>query len=163
MTHIDIILTETEQRIAKHIGSAREANNLKNNTKDGKMGKQDSLQANIEAVGAEFAVCRYLNVYPDLDMDSWAVADCVYHGYSIDVKWSPRDEADMVAKKKKASMICDIYIRVCGSMPNYKILGYNSSKELFHDSRKTDLGYGETYFIPRSEMRPIENMKKYKK
>ena len=25
MTHIDIILTETEQRIAKHIGSAREA------------------------------------------------------------------------------------------------------------------------------------------
>lgn len=162
MEHAPITLTETEQRIAKHIGRARENNNVSHGTKDGKMGNQDSLQANIEAVGAELSVCKYLNVYPDLDLDSWAVADCTFHGYTIDVKWSPRDEADMVAKKKKPSMICDIYIRVCGTMPNYKILGYNSSKELFHDSRKTDLGYGETYFIPRSEMRPIENMKKYK-
>ena len=145
------------------MGRARENNNITNKTKDGKMGTQDSLQANIEAVGAELAVCKYLNVYPDFDLDSWAVADCIFHGYTVDVKWSHRDEADMVAKKKKPSMTCDIYIRVCGHLPEYKILGYCSGKELFNERRKTNLGYGETYFIPRKELQDIGKMKGYTK
>jgi len=158
MKHVK--LNEAEVRLAKHLGKAREEMNK--TTKDMKMGNQDSLSTNIEAVGAELAVCKYLNLYPDTDTSSWAVADCIFHGFTIDVKWSKSHRSNLVAKKKPANKTCNIYVQVTGEMPNYKINGYCSAKQLFSEDSKTDLGYGETYLVLNSKLKDIENLIKYK-
>jgi hypothetical protein len=158
MKHVK--LNEAEMKLAKYLGNAREEMNK--STTDMKVGNQDSLSTNIEAVGAELAVCKYLNLYPDTDTSSWAVADCVFHGFTIDVKWSKSHRSNLVAKKKPANKTCNMYVQVTGEMPNYKINGYCSAKQLFSERQKTDLGYGETYLVLNSELKDIENLIKYK-
>jgi len=153
---IEIKLTENEQRLAKFIARSRYENARANNVKDMKMGGQSNEETDLEGFGAELAYCKLMNLFPDLDTDSYPNFDCISRfGVTIDVKTTKRKNGHLLATLKKKNNPPDKYVLVVGEFPSYKIVGEIGSEEFLQDVNIKDFGRGRGYALTQIELNPL--------
>ena len=154
-----ITLTIPEQRLAQFLAKSRYETNRRKGTTNLKVSPETVEIIELEGISAELAFCRYINVYPDLDLtiSDW---DCVLpNGAKVDVKTTMHQNGKLLSHLNKKSKQIDVFVLAIGKFPTYRFAGYALSSELLNDSRLTDLGYGPTYAIPQSELRDIEELR----
>ena len=79
-----VTLTESEWVIATHIAHLRQAQNKSAGLPDQRQSKAVDLITINYAL--ELAVAKGLNLYPDLEFMRPGIEDCMYRGWTIDVK-----------------------------------------------------------------------------
>ncbi len=158
MTH-RVILTEDEERLATYLGKSRAKVNRSSGVSDKKIGPQDGKQADIDAMGAEMAAAKYLNVFPDLTLgprQGTADLRLIHKNYTIDVKHTKIEGGNLLAALWKKLEHSDIYILVTGTMPTYNVVGWAWNYELLNKRNVGDLGYGSTYIMGQKDLRSFE-------
>ena len=152
-------LNDGEQRLAKFIATCREANNealrKRGKIKDRKHSEGPSIDFNINAYGAEIAVCRLLNKCPDMTthVNDGGHFDLVASGRTVDVKWRRHPNSSLLVThwKNREGKRCDIYILVTGEIPSYVVVGYAYKEQIF----KTEM-ISETVINPTGGQNPYE-------
>jgi hypothetical protein len=154
-----IKLSKIEQSICKVLAQKRHDNNRKNNVNNSKIGDQSDFETDLEGIAAEFAFCKIHNIFPDLSIHVRSSksgtdkkGDCVYNGYSIDVKTTKYKTGKLLAVTWKDSDSVDIYALMVGSFPNYEFKGFMLSGDLLSPERIGNLGYGDTYIAQQEEL-----------
>lgn len=153
-----VVLNDAEQKLAKYLAKSRYFNARNNGKPDLKMGSQSNWETDLEGIAGEIAACRYFNVYPDTDIDLTVLPefDFISHkGSKVDVKTTKHLNGRLLATKKKLGTDCDAYVLVVGEFPEYRIVGWATSDELFQDKNLIDLGYGEGYALTQDKLHKI--------
>ncbi len=130
-----MILNETEGMIIKMMAQSRIAHNRKHNYKDTLYLDKDPTLAEINYLGAEFAFCKQFNIYPDLDHLQPKEYDCIFNGYTVDVKHTERPHGRLIVKNKKWTKIPDYFVLMIGTFPEYQYAGNFKGSELLRASR----------------------------
>jgi hypothetical protein len=122
------ILNPIEQKLVKHMAEQRQfMNRIQGAVNKKKNTSMTPMQTEIEGIAAEFAYCRILNLYPDIQVDTRRLEDATLpDGRLVDVKttrphktFTPRLMVE--ASKKKG---VDIYALMVGKFPEYRYAGY---------------------------------------
>lgn len=158
-----INLTEEEVIIADNVGGARDRF-------DKKMGipekivqvKRPTVQNTILGYGAELAVAKYLNLFPDLSFiptdEPFKGYDLIWYGLRVDVKWGDMNYDSFYIPEHAKE--CDHYIFVTGGPQKYRIMGWMSAEDAKPD-KKADNTYWNTnvpkacWVIPKDDLLPI--------
>ena len=154
-----ITLTVPEQRLAQFLAKSRYETNRRKGTTNLKVSHETVETIVLEGIAAELAFCRYVNVYPDLDLKitDW---DCVLpNGAKVDIKTTMHANGRLLSHPNKKNKQIDVFVLAIGKFPTYRFAGYALSSDLLNESRLTDLGYGPTYAISQSELRDVEELK----
>jgi len=148
-------LNETEQEICNKLAEERYANNREANIKDRKIGPQTTKETDLDGIGAEFAVAKVLNIYPDLSIKprKGGVELVARNHARIDVKQTRHKKGHLLAVITKKKGETDVFILVTGQMPEYRIKGWCFEKELLMKENIVDLGYGDTFGLPQHQLR----------
>jgi hypothetical protein len=157
-----ILLSASEQRVAMDLATARytvaRATGVADQSRLSVAGKTN---AERQAMGAELAVCKAMNIYPDLSVGVRVGGyDCVLstgQRQRLDVKWVSKSTHQLLATaNKKQETKVDAYLLVDGDLERgYTLVGWAPYEELVTDARLVDLGYGPTYALPRSLLHPV--------
>ncbi len=142
-----VILTESECRIAKYVGRLRNKLSAASKPNMRRDPNQSDEGMNIQAAGAELAVARLLNVYPDItptDDDVLPQFDLVYNSNMIEVKRNHLPNGDLLIPKKYNDLI---YVLVCGSMPLYNVVGFIAGASVALLGEWVDLTYGACWRV----------------
>ncbi len=124
-------LTTIEQKLVKHMAEVRQKmNRFQGATNKKKNKTMSAYETELEGIAAEFAYCRILNIYPDIQVDVRRLEDAVLHdGRLVDikttrphVKYKPR----LMVESSKRSGVC-IYALMVGKFPTYRYAGYIDS------------------------------------
>jgi hypothetical protein len=146
MKQIEVKLSPVECKVAAFVGKWR--NRLSLETKQNR--RRDSTQTdedmNIEAVGAEMATAKWLNVYPELsptdgELPKW---DLIYMGKKIDVKRNHLRDGDLLVPFLNTDVT---YLLVCGSMPSYWLTGWLPGQHVEALGRWEDLSRGPCWKV----------------
>jgi hypothetical protein len=142
--------------LAVQSGAARMIQNQKN----GAISRgQRKLDPDVNGMGGEIAVCKYLNSFPDLSVGPhYSGYDLTVNGKKIDVKTTTYNPGYLTAHPKKQVNDCDIYILVYAALPRFTIQGWVTSANLIQDSNLKDTGYGSRYTLESSQLRKIEHL-----
>lgn len=159
-------LVDTEISIAKRLGQLRCARNRAQGIKNtlyhnGK--KKTQEEVDIDAVGAEIAFCKWLNIYPDLTTNVRAKGiDCTWRGLTIDIKNTDLLEGRLICRISKELKDADIYVLTIGELPSYNLVGWCYSGELIDTQRIGYLGLNRipTYILPREMLRSMDTFEK---
>lgn len=152
---MEIVLNDTEQRLAKYLAKKRFEHNRKSHTTNARIGPQSDEETDLEGIGAEIAYCKLMNVFPDTNIDERPANDCILkNGKTVDVKTTKYKNGHLIAVCKKAKMEeqPDIYALMVGVFPKYRFAGMMDSKELLKEERLKDLGYGPTFAAKQQEL-----------
>jgi len=150
-----ITLNEAEVRLAKFLGKHRRKNGEKG-ILDRQIGKQDKLFIDVNGMGGEIAVARYLNVYPDTSISPRSGGhDLVFRDRRVDVKTTEYMGGRLLAAKHKDHCAAEIYVLVIGSLPTYTIVGWTTAAQLLRESMLKDLGHGQGYAMDRGDLFPM--------
>lgn len=157
---VTIILNTFELRVCKTLGKERYDVDVANNIVDRKADpKRTGVDISISGTKGEFAVAKYLNLYPDFTTHIRGGGCDLYHGeMKIDVKNAHPHQNLMTPTFKKLGE-ADIYICIAGDNP-FKILGWCYEKELINPDRIAKWTPVESYFLKREELRDIRELKK---
>jgi len=156
MNEFDIVLNVTEQSIVRFIAEERNRNKQEEGIKDRKYDSADNpVDLNLEGFGAEFAFCKWENVFPDFAIHNfsggWDALD--KWNRRVDVKWSKTNF--LLAPEHKKLGSCDIYVLIKGNFPKYRIVGWCEEAELLSEKNLKDwfnkgkVGYG----IPMEQLK----------
>jgi hypothetical protein len=122
------VLNPIEQKLVKHMAEQRQFMNRKQGAVNKKKNtSMTPMQTEIEGIAAEFAYCRILNLYPDIQVDTRRLEDATLpDGRIVDVK-TTRPHAKykprlMVEASKKKGV--NIYALMVGRFPEYRYAGY---------------------------------------
>jgi hypothetical protein len=85
--------------------------------------------------------------------------DVFAFGKTIDVKTTKYKTGKLLARQSKNESPSEIYVLIVGQCPSYKIAGWCSGSDLIKDSNLLDLGYGKTYGLEQSALKPVEKIK----
>ena len=150
-----VVLNGIEADLAKIVGTQRHDQNRKNGTN---LEAVRDPKNDINGFGAELAVARIINTYPDLTIGPhrrgydlnmrWRMRH-----YKIDVKSTTKDPGYLMAKHWRGVEDCDMYVHVSGTMPRYTIQGWVWSDELISPANLRDMGYGKHYYMEPDQLR----------
>lgn len=147
-----IVLTEPEQRLAKYMGQQRYALSRQAGVVDQRV-DPSGADLDINAMGAELALARLLNVYPDLDPTPRKGGhDLRWGGHTLDVKQTARPNGHLLATKWKDADQCDLYALLTGELPEYQFLGFYPASSLLQAHRLKNFGHGPTYAVEQGEL-----------
>jgi hypothetical protein len=153
-------LTEPEVRICQWLAKQRHSSNRSGGVADGKIGPQSCEETDLEGICGEFAFCKALNLYPDMSISPRKGSHDVFaFGKTIDVKTTKYKTGKLLARHSKNETPSELYVLVVGQCPSYKIAGWCSGSDLIKDSNLLDLGYGKTYGLEQSALKPVEKIK----
>jgi len=131
MVH-EISLINTEIEVAKLIAQKRIETNRSANIINTPYAGYPQEKLDEHAAGAELAFCKFMNLYPDLTTHIRSGGpDCIYNGARFDVKNTRHANGWLVVKACKNINDCDAYVLVTGMLPDYKIVGYMKSIDVF--------------------------------
>ena len=156
-----ITLNTAEQRLAKFVGKERDLNGRRNGFTNRKIGPQSDEQTDLEGIAAEIAFARYVNVYPDIDIDckEYPPHDVTLHdGTLVDVKTTKYPNGRLIVAPWKNVDAVDIYVLVVGEFPTYRIAGAMESYRLMRPHRMKDLGHGKVFVATQEELKPIDQL-----
>jgi sporulation protein YlmC with PRC-barrel domain len=156
-----ITLNTAEQRLAKFVAKERHRHNRLNGITNRRMGPQSDEQTDLEGMAAEIAFAKYVNVYPDLDVDcdEYLTHDAVLHdGTRVDVKSTRYPNGRLIVVPWKDVDAVDAYVLVVGTFPSYRIAGAIESYRLIRPHRMKDLGHGKVFVATQDELKPIHQL-----
>lgn len=145
-------LNANEVLVATYIGSRRNAEASFRNRKPRFPEKVagELWGFHIESAHAELAVCKYLGIYWGFGVNTFHVEDVV--NTNLEIRWSSREDVK-VRPDDKGVIVC-----VTGKCPVYEIKGWIKAEDAKQDKWK----YNKEpicYFVPHTELRPIEELK----
>ena len=154
---IRVHLTESEIRICNYIGKYR-------NYITSQLGKerkqdqtQDGEQMSIRGVLTEYAVSKYLNLHFDLNCDfrKFGADLTTAKGKTIDVKCTSKDGGNLNAVVWSERKPCDVFVLTEIRHSHVLIVGWISRDDFLNDHNKRDVGNGEFYSVPQSQLKPF--------
>lgn len=148
---LTITLNDAEQRIARWVGTQRQAANDASHVPDARRADASSADVHINGFGAELAFCKLFNVYPDFDIQPRrGGADCSRFGEAVDVKATTYQDGRLLALPHKTALAADVYALLVVAWPEFRFVGFARAAELFVPERLTNLGRGPTYAMQQS-------------
>lgn len=147
-----ITLTDAEIRLAKFIGKARYEAARAANVVDARV-DDSRMDLDTDGFAAELALCRLLNVYPDLTIGPRQGGhDLVWGGFTIDVKQTTYENGHLVATLTKADRSCEMYALMTGTLPTFTFRGFATKEQLCAAQNVRDLGRGKGYVLEQSKL-----------
>lgn len=118
-----IVLSKYECKIAEYIGKIRRDISTRNFRTTRRDWAGEGLVNDIEAAGAEIAVAKLLNIFPDLSPTEGEVPkyDLIKDNFQIDVKSTQNLNGRLLIPFLDESKI---YSLVIGTMPRYQVMGF---------------------------------------
>tara|TARA_R110000803_G_C11800469_1_gene299346 strand:- start:5 stop:511 length:507 start_codon:yes stop_codon:yes gene_type:complete len=147
----EIILTATEQIIARHLAERRHHNNRARGVVDRQIGPQSSEATDLNGIGAEMAFARIFNVYPDLGDRPGKEDGITKKGGTYDVKTTKYQNGRLLAVMNKKVEDCEFYVLMIGEFPKYTLTGYASAEELLSGDYIDDLGRGPGHCMKQND------------
>lgn len=156
-TDCQITLTEAEVRLARYVGKRRWEVNRAAGVVDQRI--DDTPDLDTDAFGAELALARLLNVYPDLSLSPrQGGEDLVWGGVTVDVKQTKYSDGHLLATPWKDTKASRLYALVTGTLPTYTFRGFACADDLFAAHRIKDLGKGKGYAMPQADLITAEDI-----
>ena len=155
--HTEIILTDSEQKIADFIAKVRTKTSRAKGIKNLKVGPQSPEQTELEGAGSELAAAKILNVWPDLSSGKSSVEDFTYNGFTVDVKTTKYPNGRLILPLYKKQKACDYYVLMVGTFPKYKCVGVASKNKLIDDKNITSFGWNNHHALEQAELMSIED------
>jgi len=157
-------LNETEVLICDWLAEKRYEINRENNIKNLKVSNQPWKEVELDGIGAEFAVAKALNIYPDLTLSvrSGGVELVSKTHARIDVKQTKYPDGMLLSLTSKKGEDIDTFILVTGTMPEYTIVGWCQAVDLLQQENIKDLGYGPTFALEQDKLNPFTDKYIYK-
>lgn len=149
-----VSLDAAEQLTARVIASMRSGLNRVNGTPDAKKCGKDGYEVDLEGVAGEMAFAKLKNLCPDLGAlpRSGGHDFLTQDGKTLDVKTTSLDEGNLLVSESKAAAPSDFYVLMTGQFPNYRYVGWASSKKVFREENLVDLGYGSCFRVMREDL-----------
>jgi len=155
---MQIILTEAEIKLAQYVGKRRGQVNREAGIVDQRV--DDTLDLDTDAFGAELALARLLNVYPDLSLSPRKGGeDLVWGGITVDVKQTKYPDGYLLATHWKDVKASRLYALMTGTLPTYTFRGFACADDLFQAHRLTDVGKGKSYAMTQDELITHEDLR----
>lgn len=139
-----VALTPIEQRLAKALAEMRYSTQRANGVTDRRVSDKQETDIDLEGAGAEIALARVLNVYPDLDNKAGDEDLVLKDGRRVDVKSTRYKSGRLLAVPWKKGKPADLYVLLIGSFPEYRIAGWVTRDELFNDANRQSFGASQT-------------------
>jgi hypothetical protein len=157
---INISLITGEIETAKMIAIGRRRANEKHGIFNRQRSPEPPEEVELNGMGAELAFCKALNLYPDLTVKLRSGgADCVSRdGLTVDVKATGYVKGKLLVTPDKKGKGTDLYALVTGSMPNYTIVGYATSDEIFNDDNLAETGHGVSHALPQEKLHEYDEL-----
>jgi hypothetical protein len=160
--YVPVTLSPSEIGMATHLAVSRQSVNRAAGVVDRMIGFRESIEIDIDGVLGEFAVCKYLNLYPDLTFERRSGGhDCIYQGLICDVKTRPfkKDQALQVPEHK-ADGDTEIFILTEVERTKIHILGFALRNDLFQAENLTpSVREGKFHYeLSWSELIPIGDL-----
>ena len=152
---MNVTLQDTEIQICKLLGETRRMRNRQAGVHEPTYARKMTMEAEIDGVGAELAVAKAFNIYPDTTTHVRAGGhDLVSRkGATIDVKQTTHVNGRLMAPMTKRLEDADIYILVTGTMPKYKIVGWCHAEQLINKNTIGNLGWvNDVYMMPQKDL-----------
>jgi hypothetical protein len=157
---MNVTLDQSEIKICEWIAKNRYASNRNGGVSDKKIGPQSCEETDLEGICGEFAFCKAMNLYPDMSISPRKGGDdVIMNGDKIDIKTTKYKTGKLLARWSKNENPSDVYVLIIGQKPNYNIVGWCSADDLIRDENLIDLGYGKTYGLEQTALKPIEYFK----
>jgi len=156
---MDIQLNTAERQLAIFLATSRYENARKKNKPNKRMGDQPDWITDLDGIGGEIVVCKYMNCYPDteVDLEDLPEYDLISpKGSRVDVKTTKYKNGKLLATLNKKVDAVDIYVLVIGQFPDYNLAGWCFSQELIRDENIIDLGHGKGYALDQDNLRSFE-------
>ena len=146
-------LNANEVLVATYIGSRRNAEACfkKRKARFPEKSVGELWGNHIESAHAELVVCKYLGIYWGFGVNTFHVEDIV--NTNLEVRWSS-GKSLKVRPDDKGIVVC-----VTGSCPKYEIKGWIKASDAKQEKWKYAKTLPVCYFVPHSELRPIEELK----
>jgi len=107
----------------------------------------------VEGFGAELAVAKVLNVYPDLS-PGYSKIDLTFNGQTINVKQTKYDKGRLLVPEYQGKT-ADWYILCTGQPPEYTIRGAMHSNEVLTKERLKFFAKSMNYVVEQDELTHI--------
>lgn len=147
-------VTADMKLMASLLGGFRSLVNRGQGVKDAKIGPQDGMAADQDAIIGELAFAKLHNVWPDLSLcPRSGSADLVVKGKRIDIKSTRRKDGRLLSTTKTNSDV-DVYVLAILEDHQVSFPGWAYADDLHTPERLTDLGHGPTYALNQSDLRP---------
>lgn len=146
---IHLFLSSGEIQVAQLIGKLRNEYSLATKVNARRDDEQDDDEMNIEAMGAEMAVAKYLNVFPDLSPTRGKLKkyDLMWRGVEIEVKRNHRPEGgDLLVPQAEPNEKAR-YILVYGSIPKFSLFGDIAGRDIRIYGKWTRLSKGPCWRV----------------
>lgn len=163
--YVPVILLPSEIVMATHLAACRRKANREAGIVDRMIGFRDPLEIEIDGVVGKFAVCKYLDLFPDLTYEPRSGGgDSVYEGLSCNVKTRPfRNYQSLQVPQHKEKSDTDIFILVEVEKTQTHILGFASREDVFRsENLKPSVREGRFHYeLPWAQLTPIGDLHEY--
>lgn len=149
-----IVLSDSEQFIAKSVAEQRVSSNRLAKTQNAKRSKKSDFEIDLQGFAGELAFCKLFNVFPDFTSEPRSAAkgqdngDAVLNGLRVDVKTASEDKVMFWIKARKKGC-ADLFALMVGQFPEYKFEGFVHHDVVFQEGNKRTFPNGDTcYGVP---------------
>lgn len=162
MRQTEYTLNESECNVATNHGLSRFFKNREKGThnQSHQVGNHKIFKE-VDGVGGELAVCKFFDVFPDIDpTPREGGCDLVTKtGIRVEVKTTDYKSGRLIAQKWKSDKEhSDIYVLVIGTIPTFKIIGWIYSQEFLVEENVTEELSGECYSVTQDKLKPMSEI-----
>jgi len=150
-----VVLSQPECQIATYVGNLRRKISLTYGREDTRRDfTSNGFRNDVEAVAAEMAVAKQLNIYPEWSPTPGHVPnfDLAWNGQKVDVKSTQRPDGNLLIPHLDGELL---YVLVCGQMPHYRILGKIRGSEVPVAGRWVALKHTACWLVPADKLEPL--------
>ncbi len=157
MSHYEITLSETEQKVAEYIAKKRFESARKMGIPNNRKGPQSDHETDLEGVASEMAAAKILNVWPDLEVDVIPDHDLLVKGKTLDIKATKYVTGHLIAGVHKKGKPCDWYMLMIGTFPTYRVGGLARREQLLSDNTLKNFGSGMLHAMKQEELISVDD------
>ena len=153
----EVVLNASELMTCRILGNLRTVASRGAGITDAQMGKQNPLDIDEMGVMAEYAFCKYHNIFLDPTIYARSgTCDCVLMGKRIDIKSTNYPDGKLVATIKGNSDV-DVFVLAIVTGNVVRFPGYITAKSFYREDNITNLGHGKTYAVDQGMLTPWRN------
>ena len=156
-----ITLSDTEMEIAGFIGAKRRSVSIKRKWSSTRDFTDSGITNDIEAVAAEMAVAKTLNIYPE-----WSPSDGTRAVPGFDLKWNTTPLDVKSTKHLDGNLLIpklhtDVrwYVLVRGQIPLYEIVGWIPAAQVKVRGTWTEQSHKPCWTVEAGKLLPITTLK----
>jgi len=150
-----VILSSIETALIDHWAKSVNDYGNKNGMISRKYDSRDDYALKVEGFGAELAVAKVLNVYPDLTL-GYSKVDLTFYGQTINIKQT-KYESGLLLIPEYQGKTADWYILCTGTPPEYTIRGAMHSEKVLTKERLQFFAKSMNYVVEQDELISMED------